>query len=344
MGKSIMMLLHAGFVIILANACASSSSIQAQVLYQAVPAGTNMPDRAYSLLMKIPGQFLELIGGSLPDKNGLVGDNKGGYRSPAFQRGAARAMMNGILWNDRRIIDDSLRAFDEVFKRQDGPGRFGGDNTPNGVAFWLCEANQALLLMQESSLAADYAARVSSYIPKIHKAALWLGQREQTERLLREDASAPNRLIFDALACALSGLLCKDESLIQTGRMFLDRAMALYRAEDGVFLEKNGHDSSYQAVNAWLLQVWIIYFPEPTFEQAAARAVRWEIGRIKEDGSVDTAGNTRTGLGQEMWQGRVKDVNFAEVLRCILYFRVRTGDTEAIQAATRLSNWIRQKK
>ena len=47
----------------------------------------------------------------------------------------------------------------------------------------------------------------------------------------REDADAPNRLLFDALAYGLSGVLCGDDELKQLGRRFVDLAMTQYRAE-----------------------------------------------------------------------------------------------------------------
>ncbi len=38
---------------------------------------------------------------------------------------------------------------DVVFAHQDGTSHFGGDKTAGGVAFWLCELNQTLLVLQE---------------------------------------------------------------------------------------------------------------------------------------------------------------------------------------------------
>jgi hypothetical protein len=64
--------------------------------------------------------------------------------------------------------------------------------------------------------------------------------------------------------------------------------------------------------------------------------VRWEIGRVGSDGEVDVAGNTRTGLNQEMWQGNYKDVNLSEVTFCLLYDYARTGNEESLRAAKRI--------
>lgn len=299
--------------------------------------------RHLAILKTIPYDSFKLAGGSEPAADGLIGHNRGGYRSPAFQRDAARLLISGAACGDKKSIDDAFRGIDVVFSHQDASGHFGGDKTPSGVAFWLCELNQALLVLEESEAGAAYHAHVLELIPKIHRAAIWLALPKNQERLKTGDARTPNRLFFDALAYGTSGLLCKDESLTRLGRSFVESAQRLYRAEDGVFLEKGGHDSSYQAVSGWLLQVWVLFFPDPTLETVADKAALWVVDRIRSDGSVDASGNTRSGLGKEIWQGKAKEVNYREVLRCILYYAARKGDLHAMAAAGRLEVWLRQK-
>ena len=124
--------------------------------------------------------------------------------------------------------------------------------------------------------------------------------------------------------------------LKQLGRRFVDLAMTHYRPSDGVFLEKGGPDSSYQAVAALKLQVWVLHFPDEKLEAAIDRAVRWEMGRVGPDGQVDVTGNTRTGLGQEQWMGHEKGVNLSEITLCLLYYYARTGDQQSLAAARRI--------
>jgi hypothetical protein len=257
-----------------------------------------------------------------------------------LQRGAMQLMLRSIAAENRRGIDSGWRAIDATFEHQTEIGNFARDGGPVGgpsaVAFWLCELDQAILVLRESKFAAEYKDRIDALVPKIHKAAVWLAQERYRTRLLREDAETPNRLLFDALAYSLSGLLANDEDLQTLGREFVEAAMKLYRDSDGVFLEKGGHDSSYQAVAALKLQVWLTYFPDKKLESAVENSVRWEIGRVGSDGEVDVAGNTRTGLNQEMWQGNYKDVNLSEVTFCLLYDYARTGNEESLRAAKRI--------
>lgn len=112
--------------------------------------------------------------------------------------------------------------------------------------------------------------------------------------------------------------------------------MTHYRPSDGVFLEKGGSDSSYQAVAALKLQVWVLHFPDEKLAAAIDRAVGWEVGRVRPDGDVDITGNTRTGHGQEKWQGHEKGVNLSEVTLCLLYYHARTGDQPSLAAARRI--------
>ena len=292
------------------------------------------------LLKKMPADLLRYTGGARPDSDGMVGQNKGRFKSPEFQGGAMQYLIRAVARGDQQSIAEGWLAIDATFRQQTEKGHFSRDGGPHGgpsaVAFWLADLGQALLILRESELGPKYKDRIDQLTPNIRKAARWLAQPRYQERLKREDAEAPNRLLFDALAFGLSGLLTEDDPLTKTGRRFVDLAMTHYRRSDGVFLEKGGPDSSYQAVAALKLQVWTLHFPDQELETAIDRAVRWELGRVGPDGQVDVAGNTRTGLGQELWMGHQKGVNDSEVTACLLYYYARTGDRQSLAAARRI--------
>jgi hypothetical protein len=310
---------HSYFIILL---CLLATSASAQEL---------------GILKKMPADLLRYTGGARPDADGMVSYNQGGFKSPEFQRGAMHYLVRAVVRQDQRCIDEGWQAIDATFRQQSEKGNFGRDGAPHGgpsaVAFWLADLSQALLILRESDLAPKYQRRIDELIPKVHQAARWLAQPRYQERLQREDAEAPNRLLFDALAYGLSGLLAGDDELKQVGRRFVDLAMTHFRASDGVFLEKGGADSSYQAVATLKLQVWTLHFPDKTLDAAIDLAIRWELGRIGPDGQIDVTGNTRTGLGQEQWMGHDKGVNQSEVTLCLLYQYARAGDCQALAAA-----------
>jgi hypothetical protein len=266
--------------------------------------------------------------------------NRDGFKSPEFQAGAMHYLVRAIVRRDERCTAEGWKAIEATFRYQTEEGGFGRKGVPHGgpsaVAFWLAELDQAVLVLRESELGPKYKERIKSLLPKIHKAARWLALPSNRARLKHDDADAPNRLLFDGLAYGLSGVLCGDDELKQLGRRFVDLAMTQYRAGDGVFLEKGGWDSSYQAVAALKLLVWTLYFPDKKLDAAVARAVRWELGRVGPEGEIDVAGNTRTGLGQEQWMGHAKGVNLSEITLCLLYHYARTGDKDALAAARRI--------
>jgi hypothetical protein len=298
------------------------------------------------LLEKMPGDLLRHTGGAKPNDKGWAGHNQTDFRSPEFQCGAMHYMTLAIVRRDERGIDEGWTAIDATFREQNDAGGFSRPGLPHGgpsaAAIWLAELDQAVLILRESRFAPKYKKRIDDLLPKIRKTARWLAEPRHQEQLKLADVDAPNRLLFDALAFGLSSVLLDDTNaelkakLQQLGRRFVDLAMAKYRESDGVFLERGGHDSSYQAVAALKLQIWTLYFPDRKLEAAADRAVRWELGRIGADGQIDVAGNTRTGLGQERWMGHEKDVNQSEVTLCLLYYYARTGDADALAAARRI--------
>lgn len=294
-----------------------------------------------AVLQKIPAALLPFTGGARPDKDGFVTYNRTGFKSPEFQRGAMHYMLRAIARGDAKGIDDAWRAIDAAFRYQTPEGGFSRKGAPHGgpsaAAMWLAELAQAVLVLRESALEPQYRERIAQLTPKIHVLARWLARPQYVALLQREDACAPNRLLFDALAFGLSGVLTNDDALKKLGREFVDLAVAQYRPCDGVFLEKGGADSSYQAVAAKNLLVWLMYFPDAKLAAIADRAVVWELGRVGPDGKVDVAGNTRTGLGQELWMGHTKGVNLSEVTLCLLYHHVHTGNPESLAAARRIA-------
>jgi hypothetical protein len=301
---------------------------------------TPAPAQELALLRRIPADLLRFTGGARPDAAGMVTYNQSGFKSPEFQRGAMLYLIRAVVRQDTRAVEEGWRAIDATFREQTEEGKFGREHVPHGgpsaAAFWLADLGEALLVLRESALEPAFQGRIRSLVPKVHKAAHWLAQPRYQERLRHDDAETPNRLLFAALAYGLSGVLADDAPLRQVGRRFVDLAMTRYRQSDGVFLEKGGTDSSYQAVAALKLQVWITHFPDRKLAAAVERAVAWERGRIGPDGQIDVTGNTRTGLGQERWMGHEKDVNQSEVTFCLLYHYARTGSQPSLAAARRI--------
>jgi hypothetical protein len=72
-------------------------------------------------------------------------------------------------------------------------------------------------------------------------------------------------------------------------------------------------------------------------DAALVKAMAWQRTRIRPNGEVEVAGNTRAGLGQEQMMGHPKGVNYREVTLAFMYFGMIHNDTEAIQLAQKVA-------
>ena len=305
----------------------------------------------FEMLKKLPpevvARFVKL--GGAPDANGLVGSNhRLGWTGVSLQRGAVITLIVGAVQNDERLALEAWRAIDAAFAHQQTDGSFELKPSEPGQklmpwyytsdsAFWLCELSPGLLVLRESPLGVKFKERIAGLMPKIRLAAKRMADgREDLER--RADGKSPNRLCIDANAFALTGLLLGDERLVEMGRHFVERALALQR-EDGVFIERGGFDSSYQAVALLKLEVRSMYFPDTKVSAAIERGMPCELARIKPTGEVEVDGNTRTGLGQEKFLGREKGVNYGEVAQALLYHGARRGRKDVIEMGERVLNF-----
>jgi len=301
------------------------------------------PPRDVELLRKMPVEQLSRIAFiGLPDAKGLVGRNRDGWLHARMQASGAFYLAAAAALANPKAIDDAWRTVDATFEHQTAEGNFQAGaflgNLPTasddlvGVSFYLADLCHALLVVQNCQLADSYRARIEKLTPKVQRAARWLSKGKDT--LEEFNADAPDRLFVDAQAFALAGLFLKDDELRGLGKHFLDLGLKHVR-KDGVIVEKDGHDSSYQASSLVRMQVYSIYVPNEQLSAAIDRAAAWELGRIKPNGEVDVTGNTRTGLGQEKFLGRDKNVNYPDVVLALFYYGVRTGNQDYISAAQR---------
>ncbi|MCX7824568.1 MAG: hypothetical protein N2689_03320 [Verrucomicrobiae bacterium] len=303
------------------------------------------PDPLFALWSKLPAECRERIGlGGKPDEKGWVGYNRIHHRwdTAANQRSAMFYLMNAAVRGDAKTAEDGWRAVEAAFAQLQPDGSFNShydDGRParredcfSDNAFWLSHFCQAALVLRASPLSDQFRERIQKLRPQLRRAADFL--MEGRSHLKRADAGAVNRLFIDAVAYGLSGVLLDDETLKTTGKQAADFGLERQR-EDGVFLEHNGADSSYQAVSIQFLQTFALYFPDKRYDEALSRAARWMLGRILPSGQVDVTGNTRTGLGQERLYGRPKGVNYNHVFMGLGLYGLRAGDAIAVEAAER---------
>ncbi len=314
--------------------------------------GDSVPSRQmseYELLRRIPKERLQaLIGGSIPDANGHVGTNQraGQWIEAGTQRGSCRTVIYGVVVNDLKTADDAWRGIETTFAHQMEDGRFEANTRPNGASakplgaavetayFFLQELGRTILVIRQSPHEKHFRARIEAIIPKMRRAMAFVNAGYET--IITNSSHAINRVIIAAKAFGLCGLVLKDDQLIAASRRLIDHALTR-RDKDGVFIEKNGRDSSYNAVSILFGQVLALHLPIPAFEAALPAAVAWQISRIRENGEVDVTGNTRTGVGTEKsYFGDPKTINHGEIIQALTIYGLVNDDKRAIDAADRV--------
>ncbi|MFT5082354.1 MAG: hypothetical protein ACI9Y1_000379 [Lentisphaeria bacterium] len=301
-------------------------------IFSPTPGAAFQTAREVKILSALSGrhyfQALHSVKGSMSiiDDVGAVGRNRKRFSDVAAQRDALWLIRRGLINEDHQAVDKGVQAFAYAFSHQTPDGNFknakGVDaKTAVGVdAFFLYSYTYAYLLLKDSEQFRQQFLALSRHLGKMKKAVFWL--KLNTKELYRQDRHTPNRLLFDAMAFFFAGKISSVEEFSDAGRYFIAEALKAQR-DDGVFLEKGGYDTSYQAVNILNLCHLIFYVEQPelraTLQQSLRKAVLWLDTKIDGGGIVSAAGNTRTGLGQEMQSGKKKDINYPEVALSLYY-------------------------
>jgi hypothetical protein len=297
--------------------------------------------------------------GAAIDKNGLIGRNRryGKMVSPRLQLGAGAALRIG-LHVDRRMAIKGFRAIEAATRAiatdgevvstvpQDAPTgtTLSASDQASGAAFFMADACPALLALRESPQAAAIATatRQEQATGALGRGLSWL--LKNARALESVDRAAPNRLLYDALAYQSCGALVGNAEAQTMSARFI--ALALSQARpDGVFVEKGGSDTTYQAVSVRLAVDLLL----TGYSNSDARQlnIAWQSGalwlgsRIMADGRIDSAGNTRTCAGGESFLGAEKKVWPPGIYGALIYAAELTANSELNAAAARLSAWAR---
>jgi hypothetical protein len=290
-----------------------------------------------AMLRRLPPEMIARLRGGRPDARGYVGYQQTAKEFCAgHQRGGTYTLAMGVVLRRPEWIEEGWRVIDVTFAHQNADGSLGDpvQDQATSVAFFLCFCSRALGLLQASEYADAQRGRIEALLPKVHRACRWLAT--QTAALDKANAHAPNRCFIIADAFALTNALTPDSEAQRLATRYVDLGLKSYRASDGVFLEKGGGDSSYQAVSILVLMYYRVHVAEPRLDEILSKAVEWELTKVRPSGEVDVQGNTRTGLKQEKWQGHYKDVNIPEVIQALAYYGLWRPDDRALDAAVRI--------
>ncbi len=308
------------------------------------------PKSEYELLRSLPPGLIPSLMLGEPDENGLIGYHRqqGQWYQAGMQRAGCRHLLGGVIADDVARMELAWTSIDATFARQVEDGGFLSLPKPYGdphnfddrvetAYFYLQALANALLVLQDSPHEPLFHDRVEALKPRIGRACDFV--MSGYDGIVKQVGHTANRLFIAAKALGLCGVLLDEERYREAARGLVDVALPL-RDEEGVFIERGGRDSSYNAVSILMAQVVALYLPDPRIDAAMKQAMVWQRTRIEPTGEVLIEGNTRTGLGQEQSRGEgIKKVNYREVAVALCYHAVMYDDPGLLDVAQDVAAW-----
>ncbi|HEY2838624.1 MAG TPA: hypothetical protein VGJ26_05730 [Pirellulales bacterium] len=293
--------------------------------------------KEYDLLQKMPKEILSKL---QPDKIGTI----------VLGRGGCRYLTAAAVSGDKERADDAWKSIEATFATQVEDGGFEGGGQPGDAAitvysirvenayFFLQELGRAILVVQASPLEPDFRERFATLRPRLRRACDFIQKGFPTIPL--KVGHTANRLLIAAKAFGLCGIVLDDEKMKVSSDRLVKAALAR-RDKSGVFIERDGRDSSYNAVSILMGQHLSLYLPNKELDDAIKTAMAWEVTRIRPTGEVEVEGNTRTGVGKELspQSGRPKDVNYNEVAQALWYYGALRDEPKTIELALTVQRW-----
>jgi hypothetical protein len=302
-----------------------------------VAAGGEEPARTeYEILRQMPREMLAQM---MPPKTGTI----------VMGRGGCRYLTAAVALGDEERADDAWKSIMATFATQVEDGGFAGGGKPadlpitvyairvENVYFFLQELGRAILMLQDSPLEAKFHKRVADLMPAMRRACTFIQKGYPT--ILPKVGHTANRLVIAAKAFGLCGIVLDDNQLKEMSRQLVKVALERRDAE-GVFIERGGRDSSYNAVVILMGQHLTLHLPNAELDAAIAQAMKWQRTRIKPTGEIEIEGNTRTGTGKELaGSGEPKKVNYREVAEALWYYGVLHDEPETRHLAEQVHWW-----
>ena len=259
----------------------------------------------------------------------------------------------GLAFGNKDEVRWGLKVLEWGFAHMDADGMFNHHDCYHSAAFFVETTAHALLLIEASPVRSEFADEVNTLKPKLLAAARWMvrpdvyalvwsGRKPANSKLPGCPPELPyaHRRYLDAAALGEAGVLCHDRDLIEKSIAFIRNGIAFQRP-DGVNPEKGGYDSHYQALGLGYACIYYQMVADDALRTEMKpmldKAFAWLLTRIKSDGTVEVAGNTRTGLGQETTRsGKSKGIDYRHFVRSLSHWAQLTENPELVVTARRI--------
>jgi hypothetical protein len=209
---------------------------------------------------------------------------------------------------------------------------------------FLAEAAPALLVLHFSSLHERFEQELRWETARMRRAARHMVRTVGGPGKI-DDRTKNHRLFEAAMALGATGVLSQDSVLQRWSQRYAWKGVHMERS-DGVMPENGGHDSGYQALGMVHATRYLALLARGTLRDALDRGLQrgeaWELSRVRADGTIDQAGDTRTsGCRERDPSGRCKTTFYLPIFSALARWSVLTHDQRYERVAYKvwLQNW-----
>lgn len=262
----------------------------------------------------------------------------------------------GLADRDRDKVRWGLKILTWGFGRMEPDGGFGHPDAYHSASFFVEAVVHTIVLLESSPWRGDFAGEIEALKPPLLKAARWMIRPDVDALNWPADGPGPrdfpqifgerryaHRRYLDAAALGGAGALFGDGALIRKGEWLIRNGVAMQTPE-GVNPERSGPDTSYQALGLVYACRYFQLFASDSMRDEMEPALRkgfdWLSGRIREDGSIDPTGNTRTGpSGEPSRDGKPKGLDHLSTGAALAHWAILGGGPAMEERARRVFEW-----
>jgi hypothetical protein len=262
------------------------------------------------------------------------------------QRYGADFVQAGLVQHDADLTRRGWQILDWGLARQSPDGGFAGTGDAFHSTSMFVEAAARALLLEKQSGAADFPTLSTQYLPKIEASVRWLTDPAVAVKGQVNDLPYADRRWLLAAALGQTAALDGDPALAAAAESYARDGLAMLTPE-GILLEKNGGDVTYQGVGVLLAERYATVCTDPGLRAQTVdlinRALRWEMTRIDANGTVSIDDSTR--VGQETSRsGAIKTVDYKTIVQAFALGSAITSDPTYEDVATLIAtgrDWLK---
>jgi len=293
-----------------------------------------------------PGIGLSMTPGGAFGMNAIWESTHKGKWFIEYQRVCAEAIGAGLALGNDAAIERGLKMIEWGFAHMETDGSFKCDDAYHSASFFLEAAAYGLLLLEASPTHEKWKPRIEALKPLLAKCAHWMAKPSVAIPVWNGvQKQFSHRWFACAAALGESGVLLHDKKLLLKARPLLQGGIRSQLAS-GIYLEKGGFDSGYQAAGMIYATRYYALVADGADQAALKRSLNkgmaWLVSRIRSDGTVSAEGNTRT-AGQEVGRsGNVKGVEPKFVVRALGFWAALTNDAALSSVARKVDSVLRK--